>query len=114
MLGEVAIAGIITGIIRTHKIDRWARLILSCSASAFCTFAGTLGTAGLAHLATGQAFAVAFGYAVFEASLSTAAIVWFVWRRSDLTKGMLLAAPAFVEQREREILEHETIASQEK
>jgi hypothetical protein len=114
MLGEVAIAGIITGIIRTHKIDRWARLILSCSASAICTWWGTFGMAGLAHLASGQGFTVAAGYATFEASLSTAAIVWFVWRRSDLTKGMMIAAPAFVEQREREILEHETIASVEK
>ena len=96
MLGELAISNIITGIIRTHKMDQWARLILGTSASAIVTFLTTLSAGGLAHLNTGMRPSLSLAFAFFEACGATAGIIWFKWIHDPLSKGMAISAPGSV------------------
>ncbi len=111
MFGETAIVGAINAIITQRKLDRWGRLILSCLASAFCSFFGAFGAAGIGHLTAGQPIALALAFAACEASIVMAAIVLFVWTHSPLTKGMPISVPASLEQAERKILEREGVTT---
>jgi len=111
MIGETAIAGIITGIIRTNKMDQWARLILSVLASGSVTFLTTMGAGGLAHLNAGLRPSLALAFAFFEACGTTAGIIWFKWLHDPLTKGMALSAPGSVLADQNKILLEQSIVT---
>lgn len=113
MIGETAIAGIITGLIRTHKIDQWAKLILSMGGTAFVTFFGTFSTVGLSTLAAGRGLPEAFGWALFTAAGSMAAITFFGWTRSPLTKGIPISAPGSVVETQNKILRDQNVVTWE-
>lgn len=98
MIGEIAIANIITGIIRTHKIDKWGRLIIGCMMSGFMTFAGTTGAGGLAHIATGSSPSMAFVLGMFEGLMASAATVFYLWVRNPLSKDIPIAIPTSIEK----------------
>jgi hypothetical protein len=99
------IAALINGLIESRKINQWIRLLLSCSASGFVTFFFTFGSAGLAHLGAGMRPSLAAIYAFFESCVATSAIVFYVWRRSPLTKDMPISAPGGVNEAEQKMLE---------
>jgi hypothetical protein len=111
MLGEQAIAGIITGIIRNHKLDQWGRLLIGAAASGICSFFGSLGTAGLAHLVAGQPPIVALAFAFFEACLASAAVVFWLWTRNPLSKHIPISVPTSVEIEANKILTNQGITS---
>ncbi len=111
MVGEAAIVGIIEAVIVNRKTDRWARLILSCGASGFCTFTGVTGAGLLSHLSSGQRPGLALAFAVGEGLIASSAIVWRLWYKSELTKGMQIMVPTSVANAEQQILEQGGIST---
>lgn len=99
------IASLINGLIESRKINQWIRLILSCAASAFVTFFFTFGSAGVAHLQSGMSPSLSAVYACFESSVAMAVIVFYVWRKSPLTKDIPISAPGDVNEAEQKMLE---------
>lgn len=104
MIGETALVGAISAFLTQRKIDRWARLILSCLISGACTLLGIFGSSGIAHLIAGQSIGLSLAFALCEACVATSGILYFTWRKSPLTKGMPISVPVIVEQAEREQL----------
>jgi hypothetical protein len=98
------LATLINGLIETRKVNQWIRLLLSCGASGVVTWLFTFGSAGLAHLQAGARPSQSAICALFESCIATAAIIFFVWRRSPLTKNLPISAPAGVDVAERELL----------
>jgi fucose 4-O-acetylase-like acetyltransferase len=111
MIGEEVISGVINGFFTRHKIDKWARLILSCTSTALCTFFFTFGSAGITHLSLGHRPGLALTYATFEASISMSALVLYRWTQSDLTKGMPISVPGSLEQSKDKILQNDTVVT---
>lgn len=113
MLGEIAsgtaIAGAINAIITARRLDRWAKLLVSCTASGICTLCGVTGAGLIAHITAGNPPAVALILAFGEGLLGAAAVTFNLWRRSDLTKGVPLTIPRNVEEAEHSILENQGI-----
>lgn len=102
-----AIATLVAGLYRAKKEgdqiveqrDQWFKLSLSIFGTAFVTFFGMFGAAGLAALKTGDSPLVSLIIAVFAASGSMAAAVLMLWKYSSLTKGIPILAPTLVEQK---------------
>lgn len=115
MIGDpfTGIANLINGLIRTHRLTDWARLILSMCGTAFVTFFGTFSTIGLSTLAAGNPFSVAFAWALFSAAGSMAAVVFFQWTKSPLTKNIGISAPGSVVDAQNRILRDENIVTWE-
>ena len=111
MIGEVAIATVITNLIHQHKVDQWVRLLLSIWASATVTFLTTLSAGGLTHLNTGMRPSLAFTFGVLEACGATAGIIWFRWTHDPLTKGMAISAPASAVSDQNKILTDQSIVT---
>lgn len=111
MIGESIITGVINGFFTRHQIDKWARLILSCAATAFCTFFFTIGSAGLLHLSAGHGPGLSITYAVFEACITMAALVLFRWTHSSLTKNIPISVPGGLMTAENKILENQNVAT---
>jgi len=101
----VGVAALINGLIDSHKMGQWARLIVSTGVSGLVTFLFALGSSGLAHMASGASPGVAFSLSFFEASIASAAMIFFAWRRSPLTRKIPISAPAGLEAAERAMLE---------
>jgi len=99
------LAALINGLIESRKMGQWARLMISMGVSGLVTFLFTLGTGGLAHMASGASPGMAFALAFFEASIASAAMIFFAWRRSPLTGKIPISAPAGLEAAERAMLE---------
>jgi hypothetical protein len=113
MIGEAVITGVINGFFERHQVEKWARLILSCGVSAFCTGTGVMGAGVIAHLSAGTRPGVAMAYGFGEGLVASAALVLHLWIKSPLTKGMPIAVPGSVEAAEIKILENEGIVSYE-
>jgi hypothetical protein len=113
MIGEEVLSGVINGFFQRHQIGKWARLILSCAGSAFCTQASLWGAGTLPHLASGQALLLALTFGFADLLIATSAVVWNVWRRSPLTKNIPIAAPRSVEQAEIKILKEQGMVTDE-
>ena len=92
------VASLVTGIIRTHKLDAWAKLIFELSFSYSISASITCGGALMAHQP--------WLFAVGSGMVSGAVMATVVFRRSPLTKGMLVVLPS---EEAKEELERDTI-----
>ena len=113
MIGETAVVGIVNAWLTSRKIDKWARLLLSCGASAFCTGGSIAGAGIIAHISAGQCPGIAITLGFAEGMIASAAIVFNIWRRSPLTKGMPITVPRSLEQAEQVILQSEGMVTHE-
>lgn len=111
MIGEQALAGVITGLIQTHKLDKWCKLILECFFSGACTLAFVWGSGSIGHMMAGMPWGLSLAMGFCEGLMSSAAIVYFRFRQSKLTKGMSISVPAAIEAKEREILQKQGITT---
>src|SRR6266705_5577395 len=89
------IATLLIGVYRTGKLQAWARLLASCSATAFITFFATFGLT-VSALAKGPPV-VALVMGLATASLAMALSVLGLWLRSPLTRNIPLLYPAKIE-----------------
>ncbi len=80
-----AAASFVTGLIRTHKMDQWARLIFAMSFSYWSSFSYACG----AVLVAGGRFPVAIGTGM----LTGACAIGWLWMQSPLTRGTMAAVP---------------------
>lgn len=111
MIGEVAIGAVITGLIQTHKLDKWGRLLIGCALSGTLTFAFVWGSGALGHIASGTVWPLSLAMGFCEGLVASAAVVFFKFRRDPLTKGVSISVPAGVEAAEQEILRREGITT---
>jgi hypothetical protein len=111
MIGETAIATIITNLIHQHKVDAWARLIIGVSFSAMCTFAGVSGSGGLAHLLSGTDAWKSIAMGIMEGLIASSATAFWLWTRNPLSKNIPIAVPSQIEIAANQILEKEGITS---
>ena len=80
-----AISSTITKLIELHRIDKWCRLLFTMAFSGICSFLLTCGGAFIAHRPTFEG--------IGEGMVSAAVMMTVLFRRSDLTKGMIVALP---------------------
>lgn len=111
MIGEIAIATIVTNLIHAHKVDAWTRLLLSVTASALTTFVGVFGLTGIGLLAAGKPLSWSITYSVFQGSVAMAGVALFRWRSSPLTKDMPISVPGDVNQAADKILQEQNIVT---
>ena len=71
--------------IKMHKLNEWAKLMVSLCFSFWTSGSFICGTLLVQHVST--------GVAVGGGLISAAGAVLFLWMRSPLTKGVLLAIP---------------------
>lgn len=83
----------VTGEIGTY-LDNWARLIASIVITSFVTFTVTWGAVGAAVLAAGHQCWTALVGGFLTAIFAVGAIVYQLWTRSPLTKGIAIAVPS--------------------
>jgi hypothetical protein len=111
MLGETAVATVITNLIHQHKVDQWSRLLLSVTASALTTFFGVFGLTGIGLLAAGKPLSWSIVYSIFQASVAMAAIALFRWRSSPLTKDLPISVPGSVNVVADKILQEQNVVT---
>jgi len=80
-----ALSSTITKLIELHRIDKWCRLVFTMGFSGVVSFLGTCGGAFIAHRPTWEG--------IGEGMVSAAVMMTVLFRRSDLTKGMIVALP---------------------
>jgi len=81
-----AIADVILGVYKERKVQAWVKLIFTLSFSAITTFLYVTG----GSLAATQSWPISIG----SGMVSSAVILTVLFRRSDLTQGMIVALPA--------------------
>lgn len=113
MIGETAIAGIITGIIQTHKLDRWGKLIISVLFSGLITFMVAWGAGGIGHILAGSAVSMSLALGFCEGLTASAAIMWFRLTGDELAKGMRFSAPGIIIQYLQTMLQKQSVVTQE-
>ena len=113
MIGETALAGVITGLIQQHKIDKWARLLIGLTLSGACTFSFTWGSFGITHILAGTAWPIALALGFCEGLITAAAITFWKFSKDPLAKNISLSVPAGVEMKAREILQHDGVTTVE-
>jgi hypothetical protein len=79
-------------------LDRWARLIASVLITVLVVFPTTWGTAGLGALAKGSDRWTALVFGFLTALVTTGLIVYQLWLRSPLTKGIAIAVPSSLQK----------------
>lgn len=95
---EARAIGKVTGEIGAY-LDKWARLIGSIAITTFVTMLVVWGAVGAAVLATGKNCWLALVGGFLTAIFTTGAIVYQLWTRDPLTKGIAIAIPSkYVEQ----------------
>ena len=77
--------GFVADLIKAHRLDQWARLIVSLIFSGTVSFLSVCGAGLVAHRPSLEA--VGFGM------LASAAMCLKTWMRSPLTKGVQVALP---------------------
>ncbi len=80
-----ALVQLFIGLIRTHHLDQWARLCFAMTWSYTTAFSFATGAALLAH----QPVAAAVGAGL----VAGAAAALFLFARSPLTRGLMVAVP---------------------
>jgi len=80
-----AISSAVTKLIEIHKIDRWARLLFTMTFSSTVSFLTVCGSSLTAHRPLYEA--------IGSGMISAAVMATVLFRRSELTKGMLVALP---------------------
>ena len=112
MIGETAIAGVITGLIQTHKMDKWGKLIISTCFSGLITFMVSWGSGGLAHMLSGTPWPVSIALGFCEGLTASAAIMWFRLTGDELAKGIRFSAPGIIIQYLRNVLMKQSVVTQ--
>ncbi len=79
------IASVVNNLVTLHKLDKWARLVFTMSFSGIGSFLTACGSALIVHRPSPEA--------IGEGMVTAAVMMVVVFRRSDLTKGMLIALP---------------------
>lgn len=79
-----AIGHIIVGLWQTHKLEHWAKVVISCGLVTLNTFLGGCGW----HLAHGEGFATSIGSGMMYAS----AALYLFAATSPLMRGTAIAA----------------------
>jgi len=113
MLGEQAIAGIVTGLIQQHKIDKWCRLLIGCALSGVLSFASTWGAGGITHMLAGMPWGLSLALGFCEGLITSAAIVFWKFHKDPLAKGISISVPASLEMKANEILQKEGVTTAE-
>jgi hypothetical protein len=80
-----AISSAITRLVELHRIDRWCKLVFTMLFSGGVSFLGTCGGALAAHRPMFEA--------VGTGMISAAVMMTVLFRKSDLTRGMIVALP---------------------
>ena len=112
MWGEEVLSGVINGFFARHQIEKWAGLIMTMTTSAICTFLSVGGGGIIAHLSAGSRPAVAVAYGLGEGSVTAAAMIFLLWAKSPLTKGLTITVPREVEQKATEVLQQQGTITQ--
>jgi hypothetical protein len=96
-----SVLGFINGLIRTHKLNEWVKLIVSMGFSFWSSFCYACGGVLIAH----GAFLVGIGTGMLAGAT---AIAW-LWMESPLTKKIMAAIPATLDPLSVEIkgIEHD-------
>src|SRR5882724_8256804 len=81
-----AVEKTVMDLITLHRIDRWCRLLFTMGFSGTVSFLGTCGGALVAHRAPWEAIGLGM--------CSAGVMMTVLFRRSDLTKGMMVALPS--------------------
>lgn len=81
-----AIGNVILGVYKERKVQAWVKLIFTMGFSAGTTFLYVTG----GSLAATKSWPISIG----SGMISSAVILTVLFRRSDLTKGMIVALPA--------------------
>jgi len=92
---EARAIGKVTGEIGTY-LDNWARLIGSVLITSYVTMLVVWGFTGGALLLAGKGCWLALVTGFLAGIFSTGAVVWQLWTRSPLTKGIPIALPSKV------------------
>lgn len=82
---QLDLFGAIEKFIEFRKINEWVKLILSLTCSFWLSGTFTTGTAMIAHRSTPEA--------IGEGLVMASVMATIIWRRSPLTKGLILALP---------------------
>jgi preprotein translocase subunit Sec63 len=80
-----AISSVINKLIELHRIDKWCRLVFTMAFSGIVSFLGTCGGAMTLHRTAPESIGAGM--------VSAAVMMTVLFRRSDLTKGMVVALP---------------------
>ncbi len=80
-----ALADVVLGVYKERKVQNWCKLIFTLSFSAITTFLYVTG----GSLAATKSWPISIG----SGMVSSAVILTVLFRRSDLTKGMIVALP---------------------
>lgn len=80
------IASVINNLITLHKLDKWARLVFTMGFSGVVSFLTACGGSLIAHRPSAEAVGTGF--------VASAVYMTVLFRRSDLTRGMIVALPA--------------------
>ena len=95
---EARAIGKISGEIGAY-LDKWARLIASIVITSFVTMLIVWGAVGGGLLASGKGVEFSLASGFLAAIFTTGAIVFQMWTRSPLTKGIPIALPSkFMEE----------------
>ena len=100
-----ALVSLVTGYLQARTIaklgtelgdyaDQWFRLVASVLITSYVTFLGTWGITGLSCYADRLNIWTCLVVGFLTALLTTAAIVYNLWTRSPLTKGIAIAIPS--------------------
>lgn len=93
---EVAV-GIVSALIVKHKIDQWAKLIVSLVVSGMATFLSVFGltlSGLLSTPATYNRIGWNVAFSVATASAASAGAIYWKWRTAKLSKGESAMVPA--------------------
>lgn len=72
-------------LIKAHKLNDWCKLFVSLGFSGFTSFCFSCGSALAAHRPSWEAFGIGL--------VMCSVMMTVTWRRSPLTKGMIVALP---------------------
>lgn len=77
---------LIGDLVKTHKLNEWLKLLVSLCFSGFTSFCFSCGSALTAHRPSWEAFGIGL--------VMCSVMMTVTWRRSPLTKGLIVALPA--------------------
>lgn len=86
------LGGIISGIIREHNLDKYARMVLAMAVAGFVAYYATNGATGVVLVQAGKDVSVAGFLARCAGYTAMASAVWTTWSRNK-PKGVETPAP---------------------
>ena len=102
MLG--ALVSLVTGYLQARALgklttemgdylDRWFRLVASVIVTSYVTFLGMWGLTGLGMYLKGVSIWISLVFGFLTALLTTALVIYNLWTRNPLTRGIAIAIP---------------------